>query len=430
MQVPEILQSTADRFRRKPTDQELVQTILDNGFRNVVSVACSITDTIDAQWQELARAGAMRLIRAAKEDVLPGIALGIYIGSGGKEQALMHMQNSGFPNAMDGLISFVGTYNLPAAALVTWRGSNDKDDSKPHQEIGKRTAPLIRDVVLDKESVFGRKDGRGFRRDFQKALDRAKSGKMAMARLSPDAFIKTYPMPEIGPRELDPLEFVRRMEEIQDTKGRRIEEVYKKDPVSREQAQNDIIEDHPLAIIVSGNGFNARALYDKNHREGNIYQVGYMGSASAIAFGMALINPDIDVVSLEGDQNAEMGHLITYNLAENYPTNLFRFILDNGRGVSVGAANSLSPLLDDYRFARVIRTIPEQPGKFKSKRLEAGITEEYDGEDDAKAMIERVGPLSFHIQRVIDVINQRTTRKIAERLQKPESSDVPRAFLS
>ena len=401
-----------DRFSPGSTDHEIVQLIMDNGF-HVASVACSTTDTWDAEWQDQAKAGRMKLIRAGSEDILPGIAVGFNIGSGGREYVLMHMQNSGFSHAIDGLISFVETYDLPAGALINLRGIDPrKEKSKPHLEIGKRTDSLVRTVTLDPESVFGYDDGIGFKRELQAGLDRVKSGKRAIIKHHPEAVRRTYPMPHLEPPQLDVQEFLRRMEEIQETKGWRIESVYARKAIPRIEAHRQIIEAHPNAIIVTGNGFDPRALYDHNHRETNIYEVGYMGGAGPIAFGMALANPYLTFISLEGDQNTQQGNNILFNLAEHYPPNLYRYILNNGRGVSVGASNSLPLLLDNYRFGRTILTIPEQDGEFESKRLEEGLTKEYSSDDDARAMVARIGPLPAHIRRVIDVINQMTAREV------------------
>lgn len=404
----ESLKHVADRFR-KPTDQEIVQTVLDDGNNYVFAVACSITDTVDAQWQDLSKARRMRLVRAAKEDILPALAAGVYIGSGGKEKAIMHMQNSGFGHAIDGFV-FLESYDLPGGAIVTWRGNDARDNSIPHQIIGRKTGSYTT-TTLDKDSVFGRKDGKGFRGDLRKALDRVNVGKRALIRLSPDAFRKTYPMPEVGSEKFDVTEYQRRMEELQDTKGFPISEVYKRAPISREEAHAKIIEAHPDAVIVTGNGYDARALYDKNHRELNFYNVAYMGSARALAYGMALANPYLPFVAIEGDQNAQEGGSIANNLTEYYPPNLYSYVLDNRRGVSVGAANSLPLTPDTYRFSRVIRTVPEQPGTFESRRLEEGIAQQYGIDNDALEMIARVGPLNFYVRRVMDVISQHTEKE-------------------
>lgn len=412
-----------DRFGKPFTDQEFVQTIFEDGNEFVFSVACSITDTIDVQWQDQDKASRIRLVRAAKEDILPALVAGVHIGSAGRRKAIMHMQNSGFGHAIDGWV-FLESYDLPAAAIVTWRGNDNREISKPHQEIGKRTGPLTANVALNADSVFGSRDGRGFRRDLRAGLDHRNAGGRAIIRLSPAAFQKTYPMPdEVAARQLDLREWMRKQDEIAETKGWSTSKV-RKDPISRQEAQALVRENHPEAIIITGNGYEPRALYDKNHSERNFYQVAYMGSARALAYGMAIANPYLTFVALEGDQNTQEGESILHNLAEYYPDNLYCYVLDNGRGSSVGYANSLPLIPDNYRYQRVIPTVPEQPNRpFTSKRLEEAIEEQYGVDDDMREMIARVGPLKFHVQRVMDVIRQQTERKIAENVA------IPPAFL-
>lgn len=425
--IPEVIGKVIPTRFKKPTDQEIVKRMLNDGNRFVVSVACSITDTIDAQWQDLDRTGSMRLIRAAKEDILPALAAGIWIGSGGKEKALMHMQNSGFGHAIDGWI-FLESYDIPARAMVTWRGHNASDNSIPHQLIGGKTHSLTK-VMLDKGSVFGSRDGKGFRKDLNKFLERADSGKRSIIRLSPAAFRKTYPMPEVSFRELDPGEWIRRQEEVAAVKGKPMPEVYKEAPISRVEAHAQVIEKHPDAVIVTGNGFDPRALYDRYHRELNFYQVAYMGSARSLAYAMALVNPHLSFVAMEGDENAAEGNSILHNMAEYYPPNMYSYILDNGRGVSVGAANSLPLLPDNYRYSRVIRTVPEQAGSFISRRLEDGIAAQYGVDDDMREMIARVGPLNFYLQRFMHMVSQETERRILSSEKQAARPDHTRLYL-
>lgn len=402
-----------DRFGNPFTDQEFVQTILDDGNEFVFSVACSKTDTVDVQWQDLDKAGRMRLIRAANEGILPALVAGVHIGSAGKRKAIMHMQNSGFGYAIDGWI-FLESYDLPAAAIVTWRGNDNTEISRPHQEIGRRTGPLTANVALNADNIFGSKDGKGFKRDLRAGLDHRNSGGRSIIRVAD--LKKTYPMPdEVAPRQLDLVEWMRRQDEIAETRGWSTSKVYSRDPISRQEAHTQVRELHPNAIVVTGNGLDPRDLYDKNHSERNFYQVAYMGSARALAYGMALANPYLTFVALEGDQNTEHGETILHNLAEAYPDNLFCYVLDNGRGSSVGYANSLPLIPDNYRYQRVIRTIPEKPSRpITIKRVEEAIVEYYGIDNDMREIIARVGPLKFLVQRVMDVIRQQTDRKITE----------------
>lgn len=392
MALGETLQHARDRIT-KPTDVQFANRFLDNGIRHVVSVPCSITATVDAYWSQLAEEGRMYLWKMVSEHSLGGVSGGVYFGGG--EQALVHMQNSGVGTAADALISYAAVYKIPTVAIVTWRGNNREDDSEPHQEIGKRTDALTRDVT-DRKSIFGEKGGRGILREVEKALEWTRAGNVSILRLSPDAFTKTYPQALVTLREEDPTTIEELGEELRREKGDSPTSVFKRDRVSREEAIKEIILRHPRAAILFSNGFTAREAQDKADRLGNFYNAGYMGGGLAIGWGMTMSNSDIEVVVVDGDQNSEMGKMHEI-LANQYSPNLYWYILDNGFGTSVGVSESVPLPYWYYDLAHVIRTVPDKPGEFVSPRV--GKRGVYFDMDEARSMADRIGPLPAHAQR-------------------------------
>ena len=105
---------------RSCTDRDLLHAYLSRGITDIVSVPCSITDTFHAMAADEARRGALNLVMTSHEGNLAGIAGGIWFGTG--RPALVHMQNSGLPNAGDGFISFADpeVFGIPMAAMVTF----------------------------------------------------------------------------------------------------------------------------------------------------------------------------------------------------------------------------------------------------------------------------------------------------------------------
>lgn len=159
----------------KPTDEQIVDRFSQLGINDVVSVPCSITASMQDMWQERADKGEMDLLMTTHEHNLVGLAAGEYFGKG--KVRLIQMQNSGLPNAGDGIISFAEVYEIPTLLLVTWRGSTGKDDSEPHQAIGKRTDKLSRVIVG--EDVHGTRMGRGILQAIDKAVSDVSEGGVA-----------------------------------------------------------------------------------------------------------------------------------------------------------------------------------------------------------------------------------------------------------
>src|SRR3989344_3588315 len=175
-----------------------------------------------------------------------------------------------------------------------------------------------------------------------------------------------------------------------------LDSVFARERVSRTEAIRGIIQNHETSAIIFSNGFTAREAQDKNDRLGNFYNAGYMGGGLAIGWGLAKSNPNIDVIVVDGDQNAEMGKM-TEVLANDYPDNLHWTILDNGFGVSVGVSESQALPWWYYDLAQVIRTVPDQPGEFKSPRV--GGRGAYFDMDEIKLLADRVGPLPIQAER-------------------------------
>lgn len=409
-----------------PTDVALVQRFADNGVNTVVTVPCSITQTMDPIWNERAGRGEMNYWRMVNEHSLIGVTSGAWFGTG--DLALAHMQNSGIGNALDGFVSFAGVYKIPTLAVVTWRGNDAKDDSEPHQEIGTRTSRLTRDVV-DGRSVFGDRRGRGILRKIDEATAWARDGNQSIIRLSPYSFEKATPMPRIEISETESVPTNFRLEELRASKGDSIDAVFSRVRVSRKEGIQSVLEQPRFkrAVKVLSNGFTAREAQDQTDELGNFYNAGYMGGGLAIGWGMAKSNPDIDVVVVDGDQNAEMGKM-TEILATDYPPNLHWVILDNGYGASVGVSESRPLPWWYYDLAQVIRTVPDQPGEFKSPRV--GKRGVYFDMDEAKALSDMIGPLPVHAQRLRHWIKMtseenRNMRSSVDRYRAIDPSQLP-----
>lgn len=397
----------------KPTDTEIVDKFINLGIGRYAQLGCSITDTISDLWAKKAEEGEIDLITVTNEHSLPAIAAGNWFGTG--ELTLIHMQNSGLPNAGDGLISLLPVYGIPTVALVTWRGSNEQDDSQPHQEIGKRTEGITKSFV-DKSNLYGTRLGRGILHKMEKAVAAAREGKIAMIRLSPDAFEKTHELslPDRGEifSQKKYQKRVKMMEQLAETKGVFSSPIPTDVELSRDKALIAIVENHADAAILFANGFTTRAAQAAADRLGNFYNVGNMGGTLAIGWALARSNPDIEVVVVDGDQNAQMTTMKD-NLKAEYPENLYWYILNNGIGASVGTVKGPKLALDYYQLARVLATTADEPGSFKHPRV--GNQGVYFESNEAKRMTRRLGTLPAHAQMFREWIQEKTARSLKKR---------------
>ncbi|MFM1832658.1 MAG: hypothetical protein RLZZ461_974 [Planctomycetota bacterium] len=348
-----------ERSRVRCSEVELLDAFVDRGIRDIVSVPCSVTDTWHALAAERAVRGELDLVMTAHEGNLAGIAAGIWFATG--RPALVHMQNSGLTNAADGFISLASSdvYDIPFTAMVTFRGADDSETSEPHQAIGRRTEALVDAVFGDDAVIAGSRDGRHLLNAAELAAEAAIAGRRSVVKVAESGLERT-----VTPASPEPVEFVAgavsgspATEPLQTT-GR----------LTRDEAILAIAAQHPDAALLFCNGYTARAAQALVDGPRCFHNIGYMGGTLAIGWALARSRPEIEVIVVDGDQNALMSTMKD-QVAADRPTNLRWYVLDNGIGASVGTSESI-PLGTRYDdLATVIRTLPDEPGSFQHPRV-------------------------------------------------------------
>ena len=349
-------QLSAAKSASPTSGKDLLDVILGAGIEDFVWVPCSVTAGLEGM---ASRDPRVRFVATNHEGNLPGVAAGIWFATG--RPALVHMQNSGFCNAGDGFISFLSpeVYGISVVALVTWRGYGEEDDSEPHLAIGARTDVLTEALFGPDASRFGCRDGIDLIGAVASACEAALEGKIGVVRVSPRGFVDGAP-PLLAPDLL--------FERHSEATAQAATSTWTAGRPTRDEALRLIVSRHPNAAILFGNGYTSRAAQAVVDRPGNFYNVGYMGGTLAIGWGLATRRPDLEVIVVDGDQNALMSTFKDALEAER-PANLSWYVLDNGIGASVGTSESI-PLGTRYDdLAIVIRTLPDEPGSFRHPRV-------------------------------------------------------------
>jgi len=106
------------------------------------------------------------------------------------------------------------------------------------------------------------------------------------------------------------------------------------------------------AIVIAGNGNQARYLHNTNDREQNFYMVGSMGLGPSIALGMAISLPDKKVIVVEGDGNALMGLGVQPMIGNLRPQNLLHIVLNNEIYDTTGGQPNVSKTVNYNSIAR------------------------------------------------------------------------------
>lgn len=268
-------------------------------------------------------------IVAANEGNAIGIASGYYFATG--KLPLVYMQNSGLGNAINPLVSLADrdVYAVPMVLLVGWRGQGDTEPNHPQHSLqGKITLELL-DIMNIPYSILDESSSK-FDRIMKRAVDFCMNNRRPYGLIAPKGV----------------------MAETNKT-------ITKDDsyPLSREEAIEIILDIMPHdTIYVATTGRATRELYYLREKRGerkdtDFLNVGAMGHASSVGFGIARARPERKVVVLDGDSAAIM-HLgaMTMMCKEDAP-NLMHVILNNGSHDSVGGQPSVGHLIDFTQIA-------------------------------------------------------------------------------
>src|ERR1051325_9320093 len=106
--------------------------------------------------------------------------------------------------------------------------------------------------------------------------------------------------------------------------------------MNRLEATRIVVEHAAESAIVASLGHPAYDLFAAGDRPRNFYTWGSMGLASSIGLGIALAQPDVRVIVLDGDGSLLMnlGSLATIGLLR--PRNLTVVVMDNERYATTG----------------------------------------------------------------------------------------------
>jgi phosphonopyruvate decarboxylase len=232
------------------------------------------------------------------------------------------MQNSGFANAINPLISIAGktVYSIPLILLIGWRGSPGMDDEPQHIAKGKITTKLLDNLNI-KYLVIKEK------KDFQKILNLinfSKKNKVPVALLcKPGVLLGTN---------------------IKNQKNN--ENLPRREEIILKILENINNNDK----IISTTGYTSRELFqlrktNKLNKGKDFYMVGGMGHSSMVALGVSLKSKN-NVICLDGDGSLLM-HMGALAIIGRFgKKNLKYILLNNCAHESVGGQKTVADRID------------------------------------------------------------------------------------
>ena len=117
--------------------------------------------------------------------------------------------------------------------------------------------------------------------------------------------------------------------------------------IDRREFVAKLIQSCPNALVVPGLGSANYDLFAAGDRPENFYMWGAMGGAASIGLGLAIAQPDREVIVLTGDGEMLMGIGSLATIGVQQPKNLTLVILDNGHFGETGMQRSHTSLGTD-----------------------------------------------------------------------------------
>jgi phosphonopyruvate decarboxylase len=259
----------------------------------------------------------VRYVGATSEGEAVGIAAGMWLAG---RQPVVLAQNSGLGNMVNPITSLLAPLRIPVLLVVTWRGQPGTHDEPQHALMGQLTEPLCDLLRLAPERVPD--DLERLVEILERARDRASQTRASSALILPDGVIAPEALVPAVPRG--------------PTAARAWNDGCAGPLPTRAACIAALLDAAPSdAAFVATTGKCARELYTLADGPRNLYVVGSMGCASAVALGVAL-HTSRRVIVLDGDGAAlmKLGNLAT--IGATAPPNLVHVLLDNGVHDSTG----------------------------------------------------------------------------------------------
>jgi len=270
-----------------------------------------------------------RHIITANEGNAIAVAAGYHLATGGVP--LVYMQNSGLGNSINPLLSLCDpeVYSIPMLLLIGWRGEPGVYDEPQHLKQGKVQLDLLN--AMDIPYSLLSKDEKEIEKKITKCILKAKEQSMPLAIIVSKGTFDNYKLERF---------------KVEDSL------------LTREEALSLILKHLPTdSIIVSTTGKTSREIYEIRELNGESHHrdfltVGSMGHSSSIALGIAISNPDRQIVCIDGDGSLimHMGSLAT--IGEQSPENFIHLLINNHAHDSVGGQTTSAKYINMQTLAK------------------------------------------------------------------------------
>jgi phosphonopyruvate decarboxylase len=307
--------------------QKFFDSLNQNGIDFYTGVPDSLLKDICSYISD--NAPADKHIISTNEGGAVALAIGYYLAT--SRTPLVYMQNSGFGNTINPLLSLADpkVYSIPMLLVIGWRGEPGVKDEPQHVKQGEVSETLLK--TLDIPYVIISEKTENIDKVISKAVKKAQKNNEPYAVLVRKGTFEPYSLKTKIKTNFD---------------------------LNREEAiikTTDLLSDSD--IIVATTGKTSRELFEFRARNNQGYHrdfltVGGMGHANQIALGISIAKPNKKVYCFDGDGAALM-HTGSLGIIGDLKIENFKHIIfNNGAHDSVGGQPTIGFDIDFGNIAK------------------------------------------------------------------------------
>lgn len=298
--------------------KQFVDCLAEQGMDYFAGVPDSLLADFCAYVDDLGVAGKHTI--TANEGNAVGMATGYHMATG--KAAVVYLQNSGLGNIINPITSIADkeVYSIPMLLIVGWRGEPDVKDEPQHIKQGRITAEQLELLEIPYQVVDKDSNAADLASWAKQQLDTTQAPVALLVKKGAFASYKSQRKPSM------------------------------QSSLKREEALNALLPLMGDACVVSTTGKTSREVFElraqNKEPQRDFIAVGGMGHTLSIALGVAMGEPNKQVVCLDGDGSLLM-HLGALPIVGSIaPANLVHVLLNNAAHESVGGQPTAAATTD------------------------------------------------------------------------------------
>ena len=307
--------------------QKFYESLNQNGVDFYTGVPDSLLKDICSYISD--NAPADKHIIAANEGGAVALAMGYYLAT--SKTPLVYMQNSGFGNTINPLLSLADpkVYSIPMLLVIGWRGEPGVKDEPQHVKQGEVSETLLKTLDIPYVIIS----------DKTKDIDKVISGAIKKAEENNEPYAILVRKGTFEPYSLK-------------TKIKTNFDLNREEAIIK---TTELLSDSDIIVATTGKTsrelFEFRARNNQGHHR-DFLTVGGMGHANQIALGISIAKPNKKVYCFDGDGAALM-HTGSLGIIGDLKIENFKHIIfNNGAHDSVGGQPTIGFDIDFGKIAK------------------------------------------------------------------------------